>query len=101
MLTTDQIRMLECHAIRYPDAEIIQKVVEWYNAEYAALGEIEPYTVCPPVEPETPETIEDVVNLIMGFVSGDNRRIARAAIGIICREARRRNIERTAPRVLP
>ncbi len=100
MLTTDQIRLLECHALQYPDSEIIAKVNEWYNAEYAALGEIEPYEVCDPCEGGgTAETIEDIVDVIDGFAQGKSRRVVRAAIRIACRIALRRNIERTAPNV--
>lgn len=100
MLTTDQIRLLECHASRYPDAEITQAVIAWYNAEYAALGEIEPYEVCEPCEEGgTVETIEDALEAISGLLTGDTRQVGRATIRIICREARRQNIIRTAPQV--
>lgn len=100
MLTEDMIRLLGCHIERFPDAPISRAVLDWYSAEYGALQDIEPYEICPPSEENTePRTIEDVVDLMIGITTNDNRRIARAAIGIMCREARRRLTERTAPGV--
>lgn len=90
-----------------PESCFSKNVFAWYNAEYSALSDLEAceYQVeinealCPEDEGAVPDTLEDIVDIILGFTSGDNRRVTRAAIGIICREARRRNIEQTAPEV--
>lgn len=90
-----------------PDSCLSKNVFAWYNAEYSALEDLEgcEYQVeinealCPEDEGIVPDSIEDIIDIILGFTQGDSRRVSRAAIGVICREARRRNIERTAPEV--
>lgn len=99
-LTADMARLLDDHFCRFPDSEISQAVIEWYNAEYTALEDIEPYQVCPDSEENgAPETLTDVIDIISGFVSGKPRRVGRAAIRIICREATRSNAIRTSSEV--
>ena len=89
-----------------PDSCFAQNVIAWYNAEYSALGEVEAceYQVaineklCPDDDDNpVPETLTDVIDIIGGFVEGKPRRVGRAAIRIICREATRNNKLRTAP----
>lgn len=92
-----------------PDSCFAKNVVAWYNAEYSALSDLVAceYQVeinealCPENENTTPETIEDIVDLIGAFTEGKTRRVAQAAIRIACREALRQNIERTSQNVLP
>lgn len=88
-----------------PDSCFSLNVIAWYNAEYSALSGVEgcSYQVaideekCPDSEDSTPETIEDVIDIVTGFLEGKPRRVARALIGIICRQLRRNNVVRTAP----
>lgn len=90
-----------------PDSCFAKNVRAWYNAEYSALADLEgcEYQVeinqelCEVEENPTAETLEDVIDIFVGFIENNPRRVARASIGIICREVRRRNIERTAPQV--
>lgn len=90
-----------------PDSCFSQNLIAWYNAEYSALSDLEgcEYQVainqnlCEDSEDGTPETVEDVIDVVFGFLEGKPRRVARAIIGIVCREIRRRNTIRTAPDV--
>lgn len=91
-----------------PDSCFAKNVLSWYNAEYSAASDLEAceYQVeinqelCEDAEDPTIETIEDIVDAIGSFALGKPRRVVRAAIRIACREALRRNIERTSSEVL-
>ena len=91
-----------------PDSCFAQNVIAWYNAEYSALSSITDcsYQVrineelcpeCPDAEP--PSTIEDVVDILVGFTQGRPRRVGRALLRIACREALRQQTTNTAPNV--
>lgn len=87
-----------------PNSCFARNVIAWYNAEYSALSDLEgcEYQVeinqelCEEDEGLVPDNIEDIVDLIGAFTQGKSRKVAQVAIRIACREARRRNIERTS-----
>lgn len=78
-----------------PDSCFSKNVLAWYNATYVA--ESLDFSDCSyQVEQQAPSTLEDVIDVISSFVQGKNRRLARAAIRIICRESQRLLTENTA-----
>lgn len=87
-----------------PSSCFAENVRAWYNAEYSALSGVQEceyqirinQELCEESGNPNVETIEDIVDAIGSFSQGKSRRVVRAAIRIACREARRRNIERTS-----
>lgn len=85
-----------------PESCFSKNVLSWYNETYVSSNEFEDCRhqieiradLC---EQEPPSTIEELVNIIVGFVSGNNRRIANAVIRIVCREALRQVTIEQAP----
>jgi hypothetical protein len=85
-----------------PTSCLSKNLLAWYDMAYANQFEFNDckYQVeinqelC---ETKPPATLTDVIELISAFMSNKPRRIARAALRIICREALRRITETTAP----
>lgn len=87
---------------RNPTSCFSINTMAWYNALYSAegVGLSCAYQVsineelC---ESEPPSNLEDVIEVILGFVSGSSRRVATVAVRLICRETLRRLALDTAP----
>lgn len=85
-----------------PDSCFSRNLLAWYNSSYDELSDFDDcrYQVEVNValcEQDPPSTLEEIIDILVGFVSGNNRRIANAAIRIICREALRRVTIEKAP----
>lgn len=89
---------------RHPDSCFSKNVKAWYDAEYSASEEnlscsyqVEiNQDLC---QGEPGDTLEDGIDALLAIVRGQPRRLARASVRIICREANRRIIENTSQRV--
>ena len=88
----------------YPDRCFSKNVLAWYDSAYALPSgdvtdcsyQVEINTSLCPKEPP-PSTLEEVVQILVDYSQGKNRRIAISALKIIFREARRQITEGTAP----
>lgn len=85
-----------------PESCLSKNLLSWYNVAYATEDRFDDCryqieinaALC---EQDPPSTLEEIIDILVGFVSGNNRRIANAAIRIICREALRRVTIEKAP----
>ena len=71
-----------------PQSCLAVNLTSWYNSLYSE-PEFSDCRYQEEGEQEEPSTLEDVIDIILSFVSGQNRRVALVAIRIICREAQR------------
>ena len=85
-----------------PESCLSKNILAWYNETYVSSDEFEDCryqieinaALC---EQEPLSFLEELVNILVAFVSGNNRRIANAVIRIVCREALNRVTIEKAP----
>lgn len=83
-----------------PESCFARNVMAWYNEAYASLSDNSSCSyqvetdesLCNPNLISKPESIEELVNIMIDFVNGNSANLRRVIIGVACREARRRNI---------
>ena len=81
---------------RYPESDLTNRLIEFYNAQYRALeGDLDPYTVCEPGEGDL-TTIGQAFDFILETAEALGRRDGRRLILNTCRLLRRALIERVS-----
>lgn len=87
-----------------PSSCLSKNILAWYDMAYASQLDINNCSYQVEInqnlcEIQPPSTLTNVIDLISAFLSNKPRRVARAALRIICREALRKITERTAPSI--
>lgn len=100
---SDLLAQIAYEIRNYPDRCFSKNVLAWYDSAYALSSDdvtdcsyqIEINTSLCPKEPP-PSTLEEVIEILIDYSQGRNRRTAIAVLRIIFRETQRRIIEETA-----
>lgn len=102
---SDFLNQVAWQVAHRPDSCLTKNLLSWYSSLYSELSTIDSCAYQVEInqelcEAQAPTDIESMVEIFQGFLSGRSDRVARALIGIVCRQVRREQRLANSPSVL-